>query len=344
MVAVDRRHEHAHRRSILRRGAAPSRVRCPHAPSHARRDEAAQLRGHRRHGARTGTRHAARRRHDRRRLGQGAGRAWRRAGTRSRRATCRSTGSPSGRRRACAPPAGFPMEFVTIAVSDGISMGHEGMRGSLVSREIIADSVECMMHSERLDALVTFAGCDKSLPGMLMAAARHQRAVGVPLRRLDPPRPLQGPGARHRQRLRGGRRVRGRHADRERARRDREARLPDRGFVRRDVHRQHDGVGRRRRSACRFPGASCATGRRPPARRLRVRVRACGGRTDRGRDPAAPDHDQGGVRERDRGHHGRRRLHERRCCTCSPSPTRRAWSSSSTTSTASARRCRTSPT
>lgn len=66
----------------------------------------------------------------------------------------------------------FPIEFVTIAVSDGISMGHEGMRGSLVSREIIADSVECVMHSERLDALVTFAGCDKSLPGMLMAAAR----------------------------------------------------------------------------------------------------------------------------------------------------------------------------
>jgi dihydroxy-acid dehydratase len=67
---------------------------------------------------------------------------------------------------------GFPLEFTTIAVSDGISMGHEGMRGSLVSREIIADSVECVMHSERLDGMVTFAGCDKSLPGMLMAAAR----------------------------------------------------------------------------------------------------------------------------------------------------------------------------
>ncbi len=67
---------------------------------------------------------------------------------------------------------GFPIEFVTIAISDGISMGHEGMRGSLVSREIIADSVECVMHSERLDALVSFAGCDKSLPGMLMASAR----------------------------------------------------------------------------------------------------------------------------------------------------------------------------
>jgi dihydroxy-acid dehydratase len=67
---------------------------------------------------------------------------------------------------------GFPLEFTTIAVSDGISMGHEGMRASLVSREIIADSVEVMVHAERLDALVTFAGCDKSLPGMLMAAAR----------------------------------------------------------------------------------------------------------------------------------------------------------------------------
>jgi dihydroxy-acid dehydratase len=67
---------------------------------------------------------------------------------------------------------GFPMEFTTIAVSDGISMGHEGMRASLVSREVIADSVETMMHAERFDALACLAGCDKSLPGMLMAAAR----------------------------------------------------------------------------------------------------------------------------------------------------------------------------
>src|SRR5579875_1508307 len=67
---------------------------------------------------------------------------------------------------------GFPLEFVTIAVSDGISMGHEGMHASLVSREVIADSVETVMHAERFDGMVTFAGCDKSLPGMLMAAAR----------------------------------------------------------------------------------------------------------------------------------------------------------------------------
>jgi dihydroxy-acid dehydratase len=67
---------------------------------------------------------------------------------------------------------GVPFEFVTIAVSDGISMGHEGMRASLVSREVIADSVETVMHAECFDAMVTLAGCDKSLPGMLMAAAR----------------------------------------------------------------------------------------------------------------------------------------------------------------------------
>jgi dihydroxy-acid dehydratase len=67
---------------------------------------------------------------------------------------------------------GFPMEFGTISVSDGISMGHEGMRASLVSREIIADSVETVVFAERLDGTVTLAGCDKSLPGMLMAAAR----------------------------------------------------------------------------------------------------------------------------------------------------------------------------
>jgi len=67
---------------------------------------------------------------------------------------------------------GFPMQFGTISVSDGISMGHEGMHFSLASREVIADSVETVMQAERLDGMVTFAGCDKSLPAMMMAAAR----------------------------------------------------------------------------------------------------------------------------------------------------------------------------
>src|SRR5690554_3311714 len=67
---------------------------------------------------------------------------------------------------------GYPLQFGTISVSDGISMGHEGMHFSLVSRDVIADSVEVIMQAERLDGSVLLAGCDKSLPGMLMAAAR----------------------------------------------------------------------------------------------------------------------------------------------------------------------------
>ncbi|HWM59108.1 MAG TPA: dihydroxy-acid dehydratase, partial [Pseudonocardia sp.] len=72
---------------------------------------------------------------------------------------------------------GFPMEFGTISVSDGISMGHVGMHYSLVSREVIADSVETVVQAERLDGTVLLAGCDKSLPGMLMAAARLDLAA-----------------------------------------------------------------------------------------------------------------------------------------------------------------------
>jgi dihydroxy-acid dehydratase len=72
---------------------------------------------------------------------------------------------------------GYPLEFGTISVSDGIAMGHEGMHFSLVSREVIADSVETVMQAERLDGSVLLAGCDKSLPGMLMAAARLDLAA-----------------------------------------------------------------------------------------------------------------------------------------------------------------------
>jgi dihydroxy-acid dehydratase len=87
---------------------------------------------------------------------------------------CNLTGPELSRRAksGVATAGGVGLTFATIAVSDGISMGHEGMRASLVSREVIADSVELVMHAERFDALVAIAGCDKSLPGMLMAAAR----------------------------------------------------------------------------------------------------------------------------------------------------------------------------
>ncbi len=87
---------------------------------------------------------------------------------------CNLTGPELSRhaKTGVAAAGGVGLVFSTIAVSDGISMGHEGMRASLVSREVIADSVELVMHAERFDALVAIAGCDKSLPGMLMAAAR----------------------------------------------------------------------------------------------------------------------------------------------------------------------------
>ena len=87
---------------------------------------------------------------------------------------CNLTGSElsSHAKAGVAGRGGVALVFTTIAVSDVISMGHEGMRASLVSREVIADSVELVMHAERFDGMVTIAGCDKSLPGMLMAAAR----------------------------------------------------------------------------------------------------------------------------------------------------------------------------
>ncbi|MHB8290732.1 MAG: dihydroxy-acid dehydratase [Acidimicrobiales bacterium] len=75
-------------------------------------------------------------------------------------------------RRGATDAGAVTLGFSTIAVSDGIAMGHAGMRASLPSRDLIADSVECMVHAERFDGLVTLAGCDKSLPAMLMAAAR----------------------------------------------------------------------------------------------------------------------------------------------------------------------------
>ncbi len=171
---------------------------------------------------------------------------------------------------------GYPLEFGTISVSDGISMGHEGMHFSLVSREVIADSVETVMMAERLDGSVLLAGCDKSLPGMLMAAARLDlAAVFLYAGSILP-----------------GRQDVGRQREREvtiidafeavgacarglmprRRRRDRARDLPRRGRLRRHVHRQHDGQRGRgaRHVAARQRRAA---GHRPPPRRLRPQVR-----------------------------------------------------------------------
>ena len=205
---------------------------------------------------------------------------------------------------------GYPLEFGTISVSDGISMGHEGMHYSLVSREIIADSVETVMSAERLDGSVLLAGCDKSLPGMLMAAARLDlasvflyagsimpgrvgdkdvtiidafEAVGACIARPHHP----GAGDR-----------------------DREGDLSGGGCLRRDVHGQHDGQrGRGARHVAARLGRP-ARGR-PAPRRLRPAQRHGGGRDAAPGHHRPPDHDQGGVRERHRRGDGLRRLDQR---------------------------------
>ena len=93
---------------------------------------------------------------------------------------------------------GYPLQYGTISVSDGISMGHEGMHFSLVSREVIADSVETVMSAERLDGSVLLAGCDKSLPGMLMAAARLDLAsVFLYAGSIAPGKALLSDGSEH---------------------------------------------------------------------------------------------------------------------------------------------------
>ena len=218
------------------------------------------------------------------------------------------------------------------------------MRGSLVSREIIADSVECVMHSERLDALVTFAGCDKSLPGMLMAAAR----LNLPSvflyggsilpghykdQALDIVSVFEAVGA-----CAAGTITENELGEIE------TAGVPDRGLVRGHVHREHHGVDRARRSAWRCPGSSA-----PPAVDRRrddfaYEIGRRGHAPARARPPAPSDHDQGGVRERDRGHDGARRFHQRGAAPPRDRARGRTSSSSSTTSTASARAFRTSPT
>ena len=137
-----------------------------------------------------------------------------------------------------------PLEFTTIAVSDGIAMGHEGMKASLMSRDLIADSVELVMHAERFDALVGIAGCDKSEPGMLMAMAR----LDLPAVYLYGGTILPGTYQGRDVTIQDVFEAVGAHAKgtdrRRRAPSARARRLPDHRIVRRDVHGQHDGVRR----------------------------------------------------------------------------------------------------
>ena len=112
---------------------------------------------------------------------------------------------------------GTPLEYNTIAISDGITMGTEGMKTSLVSREVIADSIELVARGHLFDAVVALSGCDKTIPGMRDGAGATRRAVADALRRLDRARALPRPRRHDPGRVRGGRRARGRRHGRRRA-------------------------------------------------------------------------------------------------------------------------------
>ena len=136
-------------------------------------------------------------------------------------------------RRGIIEAGGTPMEFNTIAVSDGVSMGTEGMKASLVSREVIADSIELVVRGHLLDGLVCLVGCDKTIPAAVMALARLDVPGLVLYNGSIAPGQLPRPRRHHPGRLRGRRRsCRGNDVERRRAR-ARERRVPGRRRVRR---------------------------------------------------------------------------------------------------------------
>ena len=140
---------------------------------------------------------------------------------------------------------GTPMEFNTIAVSDGVSMGTEGMRASLVSREVIADSIELVARGHLFDGLVCLVGCDKTIPAAVMALARLDLPGLVLYNGSIAPGRFRGSRRDDPGRLRGRRRARRGDDERRRGARARERRLPGRRRLRRPVHGEHDVDGAR---------------------------------------------------------------------------------------------------
>ena len=182
-----------------------------------------------------------------------------------------------------AEAGGTPREFTTISVSDGISMNHEGMKFSLVSRELIADSIEAVVHGLAYDALVGFGGCDKTLPGVMMGMIRCNvpsifvyggSALPGPLRGKDP----DGAGF-----LRGRRRLHDRRDGRGDAGGHRADLPADDRRLRRPIHRQHDGdgvggAGAHGARTCRWCRASMPSARHcPPRRRMVMEMLQRGG-------------------------------------------------------------------
>ena len=206
---------------------------------------------------------------------------------------------------------GTPMEFNTIAVSDGVSMGTSGMRASLISREVIADSIELVARGHLFDGLVMLVACDKTNParGDGRRAPRHPRDRLV--HRLDRAGRLPAARGLGRRRLRGNRRARGREADRCRPPRARVRRLSRRRRVRRPVHGQHDVDDPR------LPRALAVRHERDPGDASRqggggLRARTARGRRRAPERDAAVVRDDGVVRERRGLGRGDGRLDERR--------------------------------
>ena len=206
---------------------------------------------------------------------------------------------------------GTPMEFNTIAISDGITMGTSGMKTSLVCREVVADSIELVARGHLFDGIVALTACDKTIPGAAMALARLDVPGVLLYGGSILPGHYKGADDLDPRGVRGRRCARGREDLRRGAARARGGRLAGHRRLRRPVHRQHDGDGVR--------GAGPEPdGLRDGSRRLRGQEprRARGRRADHGRPrprPAAERHHHPrGPGERDRGRRHQRRLHERR--------------------------------
>ena len=205
---------------------------------------------------------------------------------------------------------GYPLEFGTISVSDGISMGHGGMHYSLVSREVIADSVETVFRAEQLDGGVLLAGCDKSEPGMLMAAARLDVAAVFLYAGSTLPGQLDGETVTIIDAFEAVGACLAGKITRQRLDDDREGHLPRRGRLRRHVHRQHDGQRGRGARHVAARQRRPAGPRRPP-RLLRGALGRGRRQAGRRRDHRQGHPDQEGLRERDHRRHGAGRIDER---------------------------------
>ena len=126
------------------------------------------------------------------------------------RATSTCASSPRRVKDGIRAAGGTPMEFNTVSISDGITMGSAGMRASLVSREVIADSIELVARGNLFDALVVLVGCDKTIPAAAMALARLDIPGVILYGGSIAPGAVRGPRRHHPGRLRGDRRARGR--------------------------------------------------------------------------------------------------------------------------------------